>query len=513
MRTRSSMRWPEAALTACLVITLVVSGFTISGRTVVPAARAGGASSCNGVQIRPGDDIQRKIDGRNAGTTFCFHRGVYRLREPIFPRTGDRLIAERGVVLNGSKILTSFDRDGEFWVADDQRQQGPVSGEECMDGYDACVYAETVFVDDRPLWQVASLSELGPGEFYFDYHADKIYLAQDPAGHTVEAGIAPAAIAGYGDAQDRVTVKGFVIEKTVNLPLIFTAAIKPGKSWKIIGNEIRLNSRMAIQLLSGTKVLRNDIHHNGTAGLKGQGDHILIEDNVIAHNNIGGFAFSFSAGARFTSTDHLVVRGNRVVHNEGPGLKTDTDNVDVLFERNRIIGNAGCGIEHETSYDAVIRNNMVKNNCTGRPGGDIGEQANIMIISSPNVEIYGNTVISTTGKNTIGFYDADRGSGPLGAYEVKNAFVHDNVVKMVVGAKTGLQGPDHDAFSTAGNRFNGNTYYLQRREADYWVWEDGLLGRSQWQATGNDTDSRFRRWKRIPASPTVKTYCSASAAA
>jgi hypothetical protein len=473
---------------------LLVWGFGFSGRANLPPARAGEGAQCNGVPIRPSDDVQGKIDARDGGTTFCFQRGVYRLREPIFPKTGDSLIAQRGAVLNGSKVVNSFDHESGYWIADNQQQQVPASDEECIEGYDACGYAETVFLDDRPLWQVSSLSELSSGEFYFDYEGDKIYLSQDPSGHTIEAGIAPAAIAGYGDAQDRVTVRGFIIEKFVNLPELLTAAIKPGKSWKIIGNEIRLNSRMAIQLLSGTQVVGNDIHHNGTAGLKGQGNHILVKNNVIARNNIGGFAFSFSAGARFTSTDHLVVRGNRVKHNDGPGLKTDTDNIDVLFERNRIIRNAGCGIEHEASYDAVIRNNLVKNNCTGRPGSDLGEASNIMVISSRNVEIYRNTVISTTEKNTIGFYDAELGSGPMGAYEVKNAFVHDNVVKMVVGAKTGLQGSNIDVFRTAGNRFNRNTYLLEEPAADYWVWENGLIGRAAWLATGNDTDSRFRRW-------------------
>jgi hypothetical protein len=456
---------------------------------------AAAGSRCD-VRVGPRDDIQSLIDRRPDGTTFCFRAGMYRLSEPIHPDRGDRLIAIGRAVLNGAKVVRSFDRVGDRWVARNQTQQSPLGGETCMpSGYRGCQYAEGVFIDDRALRQVTSLEQLRPGTFYFDYEDDAIYLADDPTGHTVEASVTPAAIVGYVDVHDDVTVQGFRIEKFTNAHHVMTAAIKPGARWRIIGNEIRLNHRMAVALVSGTVIRRNRIHHNGAAGMKGSGAGILIEDNVIAHNNIGAFSLAYSGGARFTHASDLVVRGNRVLRNATFGLKTDTDNVDVLFEENTIVGNAGCGIVHEVSYDAVIRGNVVKNNCRDAVDGSLGQGANIMVLSSPRVLIEGNVVVSGIAVNGIGLLDASRGSGPHGVYEIRDVRVIGNVVKMVRGAETGLVGGDAGVYTSRGNRFAGNTYYLRGTKSSYWRWDD-LLGRTEWQATGNDVNGTFRRWER-----------------
>ena len=71
-------------------------------------------------------------------------------------------------------------------------------------------YPETVFVDNKPLKPVDALSKVVPGTFYFDYDADKIYIGDNPTGHTIEAG--KLADAFHGSAQN-VTVKNLVIEK------------------------------------------------------------------------------------------------------------------------------------------------------------------------------------------------------------------------------------------------------------------------------------------------------------
>ena len=56
------------------------------------------------------------------------------------------------------------------------------------------------------------------------------------------------------------------------------------------------------------------------------------------------------------------MRDNHVHHNEGPGLWTDIDNIHTLYEGNLVEHNANVGIFHEISYDAVIRNNIVRDN-------------------------------------------------------------------------------------------------------------------------------------------------------
>ena len=41
---------------------------------------------------------------------------------------------------------------------------------------------------------------------------------------------------------------------------------------------------------------------------------------------------------------------------------------NVLYEANRIENNTGAGIDHEISWDAIIRNNTLRNNNTAELG-------------------------------------------------------------------------------------------------------------------------------------------------
>src|SRR5688572_28956728 len=73
----------------------------IVGLFVGPAAAG---SSCSGVQVRPGDNLQRKIDSRPQATTFCLAKGTYRLRKGVHVKSYDRIIGAPGAVLDGQLI-------------------------------------------------------------------------------------------------------------------------------------------------------------------------------------------------------------------------------------------------------------------------------------------------------------------------------------------------------------------------------------------------------------------------
>ena len=61
-----------------------------------------------------------------------------------------------------------------------------------------CRRPDDVYFDNRPLRRVMSLADLGPGEFYFDYPNDTVFIADNPSGHTVEAAITRKALNGVG---------------------------------------------------------------------------------------------------------------------------------------------------------------------------------------------------------------------------------------------------------------------------------------------------------------------------
>jgi parallel beta-helix repeat protein len=233
----------------------------------------------------------------------------------------------------------------------------------------------------------------------------------------------------FRSGANNLTIRGLVIENYAN-PAESGAIAGYGTGWKIIGNEIRYNAGAGIALTDGYQVIGNNIHHNRQIGIVGGGSNVLIEGNEIAHNNYrNDYDMSWEAGGtKFLVTRGLIVRGNYVHSNQGHGLWTDYDNVGTLYENNVVINNAGSGIMHEISYDAVIRNNRVEGNAFPFSSGGI------KVASSSNVEIYGNSLSGNDG----GIYlsQSDRGSGSYGTFQVQNSWVHDNAVAFSQGITT-----------------------------------------------------------------------------
>jgi hypothetical protein len=79
---------------------------------------------------------------------FCLKSGVFRM-QAVRPRSGQRFYGEAHTVLNGSRLLTTFSREGRFWIAGGQRQHGRKHGE-CAPDTPACSLPQAVFVDDNP---------------------------------------------------------------------------------------------------------------------------------------------------------------------------------------------------------------------------------------------------------------------------------------------------------------------------------------------------------------------------
>jgi parallel beta-helix repeat protein len=461
---------------------------------ISPVVAFGGIQSC--VSVTPGqDNLQKVIDSNPSGTTFCLRAGIYRMTKAVVVKSYDVIIGDSGAVLNGSKILSSFSKSGNYWVAYGQNQQAPVgTGDKCFPStYTGCKYAEGVFVDDKPLWQVTSLAQLTSGKFYFDYTGDKIYLADNPSGHKVETSVAPGAFIGYVGYQDNVTIKSLVIEKFANWPTTYTAAIKPGKNWVIENNQFRFNHRSGVVVGQGTILRGNYLHHNGEYGANGgPGSGIQVLNNQIAYNNNEGFDVGYGAGGtKFTHTTNLLLRYNWVHDNIGPGLWCDGDSIYTVYEYNTVTSNTAPGIKHEISYDATIRYNTVRYNNTANLGKSIWWGSDIHILDSPNVQIYGNTVESNS--NGIGLVDIERGSGAYGHYEIRNDLVHDNTVKMKATADTGLVANRSDPFTRLGNSFKNDTYYVTDMNGVFWQWQGGQT-KTGWQANGQDLTGKFYSW-------------------
>ena len=168
-------------LTGMLTGTITNKSLALS--TVAPSTAPAGAIILHG-----GDNVSAIVNAAPVGATFFFEPGIYR-GVSITPKTGQTFIGAEGAILNGSAVLTNFTQQGNFWTIGGQTQQGVRHATDAGDGVSMRPgYPETVFINDTPLKPVDALPKVVPGAFYFDYAADKIYIAENPRGQKVEAG-------------------------------------------------------------------------------------------------------------------------------------------------------------------------------------------------------------------------------------------------------------------------------------------------------------------------------------
>ncbi len=218
------------------------------------------------VAIFPGEDIQARVNATPPGTTFLLKSGLHRMQS-IVPRSGDAFTGEAGTVLSGARLLTTFTRSGPYWIATNQTHQGQMGEAPCRSGYPRCNYPEDLFVNDVPLLHVATVTNLGPGKWHFDYAANQIYMGDDPAGKKVELSVTPRAFGGTGT---NVTIRNLTIEKYNNPTQEGTVEL--GTGWIIENCEVRWNHFTGIATGPRSIARRNYVHHNGCFGFHGAGE-------------------------------------------------------------------------------------------------------------------------------------------------------------------------------------------------------------------------------------------------
>jgi len=447
------------------------------------------------VTLNPGDNIEAAVQKASGGTTFQLKAGVYRFQS-VTPKDGDTFAGEQGTVLTGAQVLNDFSQQGQFWVAKVQVQRSEPRGQ-CADDAPACTLPEDLFIDDKPLRRSPNQEGVAPGKWYLDYDGGQLYLADDPSGHKVEISLTRHAFQGTAR---NVTIRGLVVEKYANPALsgAIHGAIDPpgpaGQGWVIEDNEVRLNHGEGVYIGPQGHVIHNNLHDNGQFGIAGSGKNILIDGNEIAHNNYAGFNYSWGAGgSKFVFTDGLIVRNNKVHDNEGPGLWTDIENVNVLYENNSTSHNKVAGIFHEISYDAVIRNNTVEEDGLNPKGSGPWWGGGIVVSASSHVEVYGNHVINCM--NGIVILQDERGNSKVRGtkYLVRDLYVHDNDITQgqgVAAAFVAKPSLGSAPFTGSNNRFEHNTYRLSDPKCKCFDWAGKRGSKDDWRAQGLDRDSQ-----------------------
>jgi len=168
-------------------------------------------------------------------------------------------------------------------------------------------------------------------------------------------------------------------------------------------------------------------HHNDNLCIGGGGGFpTVVLNSEIDHNGIVKAFRGVSAGGIKQVSGTMIVRGSRIHDNLGNGLWCDKcDGGLMLIERNVIKDNVRKGINYEISggHDidrAIIRRNVIVGNNRER----LSTAGGIAIISSQDVEIYGNTFGGNHGAGdervAVLVWDDDR------PFVIANVSIHHN---------------------------------------------------------------------------------------
>ncbi len=417
-----------------------------------PAAPGVAEAPCppGAIAVPPGASIQAAVDRAGEGAAFCLKNGVHRM-QVIRPKPRQSFHGEGRTVLNGSRRLTAFSREGLYWVASWRKQHFEMHGR-CSNDAPACDRPEWLFVDDQPFSQVLIKDNVQAGRFYLDHESGRLYLADNPEGRKVEATV--ATLAFEGTASD-VLIKNITIEKYASVAQKGAIQARPAAGWIVENCEVRLNSGAGIAVGTTSRVQNCDIHHNGQIGITGVGNGIVIENNQIWANNIRGFDFTWEAGGvKLAVSDGVTLRDNHVYDNIGPGLWCDINCREVVYEGNLVEHNADAGIFHEISFRAVIRNNRVRHNGTADRSWFWG--ADIMVAASQDVAVYGNKLTVSAGRCGIVLVDQSRPTKSGGKYKTRDNTVHDNETTFegdacAGGVSDAKPGDENFAIITEGN--------------------------------------------------------------
>jgi hypothetical protein len=439
------------------------------------------------VTLNPGDNVQAIVNANPAGTTYVFSPGLYRMQS-ISPKAGDTYIGQPGAVLNGSRLLSGWQPSGATWVVGGQTQQGQVHGV-CMANRPRCNRPEDVFVNDAPLIHVDSLAAVNAESYFFDYGADRIYIGQDPAGKKIEVATSRFA---FNASADNVTVRGLIVEKYA-IPAQMGAIGEqfPRAGWLVENNEVRWNHGVGVVIGRGGTVRNNYIHHNGQMGFGGggfsqpDGAGIRIEGNEVAHNLWNGTDPGWEGGgSKIAFSQGMIVRNNYVHDNAGPGLWTDGDNLNTLYEYNTVTNNGRDGIKHEVSLAATVRNNILIGNGHFNDGWLFG--SGILIQNSSDVQAHNNYVsVTRAGGHGISVMEQNRPEG----IQSRNANIHDNDI--VYPIASGISGAVTDTgnsqvFTSVWNiRFDRNHYHAPSTARQVLEWQ-GQKTLAQAQAVGQE---------------------------
>lgn len=455
------------------------------------------------VRVAVGDDLQRLVDTHPPGTTYLVAAGIHR-EQSVIPSDGDTFLGEPGAVLRGSRDLTAapWTADGGTWFVDGQTQEGLVHGEIRRGGNQRHRHPEELWADGDRFEHVASVAELGPGRWFLDYPADRLWIGEDPAAFSnIEVSTTVGAFGGNGVTG--VTIENLTIERYATPTQHGAIGFHDQHwthDWTVRDVTVRDNHGAGIRLGPGMTIDGCLVANNGQIGIAGDGVNLIeggdnyaapvtIRNCEITGNGMLDFRWNWEAGGvkiKHAEAGATVV-DNWIHDNGGTGLWFDSDDVGVTARSNLVESNGRYGIFTEVTFGpSLLLWNTVRGNGPSTPDAGLNAGVGIFVASSGDVDVRGNLV--TDQALGILLLGQDRGtSSRIGrARLLHDVVVEDNRVEATIAA--GIIDRLDGAVLEARNRFVDNLYVARNGVPlrFYAGNEDQAVAWDAWQALDQD---------------------------
>ena len=367
---------------------------SLAASMVLAVALLVGCAAADPVDIDPTCEgsLQDLIDDTAPGAKVeaaggCIYREAVAIRKPIILNASsggseirgseiwhDAVWAQRGSTWVSSKAVPSLTTDSEWKCEPDSRR---------------CRWPEQVFVDGGQLTQVAPGTTPDRGQFALDARR-RVILGENPIAKTVEVTVRDHWVVGAPGGAG-VTIDGFTMKHAASDGILNSG----NNDWSVKNGDYSYShtSDVLLKRATGSLVSGNEIHHAGQKGVAGNQVDLTLQGNEIYANNTEDFDSSWNAGGvKISNPQTVTFAGNTVYDNRGNGLWLDVPTEDqVLVVRdNRVHHNDANGIRSEVTDDDVqIYGNTVWENGWGRSGSN---GAGISVNASQNNHVYDNVV-------------------------------------------------------------------------------------------------------------------------
>lgn len=451
-----------------------------------------------------------------AGGTIVLRDGTYREGELAINKTVTiQAYPHEQAWLDGTVVQNNG------WVADtgNWRLDSSPSSSFCKSGcvesplqinpsYPMSWSPQMVFRDGNPLIEVGSKAAATSGKFFFDTTNNKLYLGDDPAGHTTEIARYRRAfmINASGTIIRGIGVRRYGSIENPSVAGFFAAQVTTNTNVNNLTFENNLFTQSASRGLfvgksNGAVVRANLFVSNGMNGENSlNAVNLLFEQNQVIGNNTEYFSIAASissnvAGAQMICfggpQSNSIVRDNIFDANIGNGWWGSEACSHVTVVRNISRNNAVNGFFYESSTDGIIASNLAYNNAN-----------NGILVIGPRNRVYNNTMSHNLQDLAVWqYYWSPGGSGyNTGANVVKN-----NIFSNTNGGATTSIGTHTKLFdvydptpgakiapSTMVSAFDHNAYYRSSAFVPTYVLGWGpssftSFGTSLKSATGGET--------------------------